>query len=75
MDYFLVKGEIKMKATLLDRIFGNCEKGIHKYQEYEIKSYIPAGFSIKEAYGDILETVKTRISVIRCKHCGKKLEE
>jgi hypothetical protein len=64
-----------MRTNLLDRIFGNCEKGVHKYEEFEIKSYLPTGLTIKSFTGDIIESFKTRISVVRCKHCGKKLEE
>jgi hypothetical protein len=69
-----------MKTTLLDRIFGNCEKGVHKFNKFLIKETPPTNLtSFRATYTsdaiNIIDSLTKREYEIRCKHCGKKLEE
>lgn len=67
------------KITLLDRIFGNCEKGLHRFQQFLVSEQFPTRFKMGEAHikGDVVgfvEALKTKRYAIRCTRCGKKLE-
>lgn len=62
------------KITIWDRIFGNCEKGIHKFEQFLVKEIPPSNFSMKEGtVGGLvlaIDHLTERHYEIRCKKCG-----
>lgn len=67
------------RITLLDRIFGNCEKGIHKFQGFLVSDKLPseldiANLHIKGDVESVLGAIKNKIYEIRCVRCGQKPE-
>lgn len=68
-----------MKVYIWDLLFGNCSKGIHKFEQYLIK-FTPTSreMNFKNASANdiayLVETMGSKIYEIRCKHCGIKGE-
>lgn len=65
--------------NIFDRIFGNCSKGIHKFESFLIKEVPPQGLKSFKGnsyqFEDLVDSMTKREYEIRCKHCGKKLED
>lgn len=66
--------------NILDMIFGNCEKGVHKYKSFVLKETPPNNIaSLKTGYtSDAIDMIHSLTKVeyeIRCKNCGKKVED
>jgi len=63
-------------SNLLDKIFGNCEKGVHRFESYLVHIIPPSRIQELEGYGvaKILDVLSEKKYEIRCEVCGKKAE-
>lgn len=65
--------------TVLDRIFGNCKKGIHRFEKFLVRETPPSKLTVREAWGvnysEIMKSLTLREYEIRCKVCGRRAEE
>jgi hypothetical protein len=65
-----------MKTSIFDRIFGNCENGVHKFRSFLIKETPPdnltklRGADASEVI-EVINSLTKREYIVRCFKCGK----